>query len=815
MLRDTIYGLRVFRRSPGFAAVAVLSLALGIGANVTVFALVNALFLHPLPVADPARLVLVHTTAERGPGYLPVSFPNYESYRDQAACWSSLAAFLPITVSLSGDGGEPAEANGAIVTGNYFATLGVRAALGRTFLPEESLPSGGPPIVVLADSLWRSRFGADPKILGRTIRINGQGLTVIGVAPAAFTGISTLESSQLWVPVSLHQQILPSALRPFFTLRRPLVFLLVGRLRGGVTVGQAQREMSALAERLAREYPDANRGKTAALVPLESATVSANEQGIYLRAGSLLMGVVALVLLIACANVASMLLARGALRQREMAVRLALGATRGRLLRQILTESLLLALAAGVLSLAIAASARKLFLVFETPFLPPTLAVPLDFRVWGFALLASLLATLVCGLAPALQASRSAPISALRGDYQATAAGLRRFGLRSFLVAAQVALSCLCLVGTALFLISLRNAQRIDPGFEREKLMVASFDLDEVGYGEGQGQELLSRIVQRAKALPGVRSAAVAGTLNLDPDAGRLLRTAVLEGRGMSPEESPVVQVNAVGTGYFETLGIPILSGRPFTDADRQGARGVVIINRKMAAQLWPGADPVGARIMFLPEKETVEVVGVARDAKYNSLGEETPFYVYRPLLQSYASSATLHVRTAGRPDPLVETLRSEVQKLSPSLPLVRPMTIARVISRQLAAPRMGASLLAFFGGVALVLTVVGLSGLVAYSVSQRYREIGIRMALGASSRAVVRLFLGQVLIVFACGLACGLAGAFAATRWLSGLLFGIDAGDPSALLYAALLLTTASFAAAYVPVRRAARLSPALLLRR
>jgi len=814
LIRDMAYGLRLFVRSPGFAVVAVLSLALGIGANVTVFALMNALFLRPVAVADPGRLVLVHTVSTQGPGYFPVSFPNYEDYRDGSSVWSGLAAYQPVAVSLAG-GGEPVQVDAGLVSGNFFDVLGVEAALGRTFSPEESRTESGPPVVVLSDALWRSRFGADPGEIGKTLLINGLGFTVIGVAPAAFTGVGRLESQKLWVPLSAHGQILPSIYRPFFTLRRPLLFLPVGRLKEGVSLERAQAEMGALAARLARDFPDANRGRSLALIPLDRATISANEQGPFLAAGSLLLALVALVLLIACANVAGMQLARASGRRREMAVRLAVGATRGRLVRQLLAESLVLALVAGGVGVLLAVWARRALLGFENPILPATLEVPLDVRVLLFAFGVSLLAAFVFGLAPALQASRSAPIAALRGDFDAAAAGFRRFGLRSVLVAGQVALSTVCLVGTALFLWSLHNALKIDPGFTTDDLLAVTFDLDGQGLGPEEGRQLVRRIVERVEALPGVRSAAVAASLPLDPDAPRLMRTAVLEGGGKTVEESPIVQMNTVGMGYFDTLGIPVLAGRAFTEEDRQGGRAVVVVNRTMAEKLWPGESPVGRRMTFLPENEVVEVAGVARDAKVNSLGEETPLYVYRPLAQSWAARLTLHVRTTGRPELVLEPVLRTLRTLAPGVPLLRPSTFPQVLGRQLALPRLGAVLLAFFGGAALLLTLVGLAGLVAFSVSQRVKEIGLRMALGARRGQVVALFLREVLVVFACGLAIGLAGAYALSRSLAGLLYGIDAGDPTALVATALLLTAAALAASWWPVRKAAAVEPVLLLRR
>ncbi|HEY6320527.1 MAG TPA: ABC transporter permease, partial [Thermoanaerobaculia bacterium] len=565
LLRDVRYGVRMAWRAPAWSAVAIGSLALGIGANTAVFTLLNALFLRPLPLRAPAELVEVFTQRDTAPGHLPVSFPNYEDFRDHTAAWSSLAAFMPVSVSVStARAPVPLQLDAAIVTGNFFDTLGVLPGRGRLLRPQEDKPPGAHPVVVLSDGLWHRRFAADPGIVGQAIEIDGQGFTVVGVAAPGFSGLSVLNATELWVPVAMHQQILPSAIRRYFPLRRPLMFSLVGRLRPGIGLSRAEAEMRALAAELARRYPDANEGRTVSLLPLTRTTIGPDDRSTYLKAGAVLMAVVALVLLVACANVANLLLARAAGRRREMALRLALGARRAQLLRQLFAESLVLALAAGVLGLLFALWTRRVFVTFDSPYLPAALDLGLDGRVLAFSLAVSLGAALLFGLVPAAHSARVDLTAMLKDAPAAAGVKLGRFGLHDLLIVVQMALSLVCVIGTALFLLSLRNAGRIDPGFERENLLVLSFDLDGRSYQEAAARPWLRRVVERVAALPGVRSAAVAASVNLDPNQMRILRTTVIEGRGTAPEDHPTVHVNIVGPGYFATLGIPIQRGRGF-----------------------------------------------------------------------------------------------------------------------------------------------------------------------------------------------------------------------------------------------------------
>jgi putative ABC transport system permease protein len=809
-LRDLRHSVRGLARRPTFTAVALLSLALGIGANTAIFTAIKAVFLQSFPVREPERLVAVFTSLEGMQALLPVSYPNFVDLRDRGRTFSALITATPISLSLSGGGGEPERIDGEMVSGGYFDVLRVRAARGRTFLPEEDSTPGGHPVVVLSYGLWQRRFAADPNILGRTLSLNGHPFTVIGLAARGFRGTDGLTASDFWVPLMMHEQVMRRRVRPFFEQRRATLLGVIGRLGPGVTLAQAQADLRRVGRDLAREYPEADEGRTLAAVPVLQALVDPNERQGYVKAGFVLAAMVGVVLLVACANVANMLLARAAGRRREIAVRLAIGAARRQLVRQLLLESVVLALAAGALGLLLASWSRGLVAGLQTPYLPATVDLSLDARVLLFTFGLSLATAFLFGLVPALQASRPEMVTALKGNETRAEGG--RLPLRNLLVVAQVALSLVSLIGATLFLLSLRNALRIDPGFDSDHLLTASFDLDSSGYDEARGEQLLQRMVERARTLPGVRNAAVAESLVL---AGQTLRrTIAVEGREPRPDESLIVQPNAVGLGYFDTLGIPLVRGRDFTLADRAGGQHVTIINRTMAERLWPGTDPIGRRFSMKPTNETVTVVGVVQDVKYNSLGEEPQLAIYLPIAQSYSSAATLHVRTSGKPGELAGPVRSALRELEPGLPLISVRSFPEVLDALLWVPRAGAVLLAIFGALAMVLAVLGIYGVMSYSVTRRHREIGIRMALGAERRNVILLFLGEGARMIATGLVLGLLLAFLSSRLIVTLLYGVEARNVLAFGGPALLLAAVAVLATYVPARQATAINPMIVMR-
>jgi macrolide transport system ATP-binding/permease protein len=814
-MQDLRYGARMLAKKPALTAVAVISLALGIGANTTIFTLINAVFLNPLPVAEASRVMTVFGTDEKNRGdqfnFMPVSHPNFEDYRKQNDVFSGLVAFMGVGMSLS-TGGEPEQVNGLMASGDYFDVLGVKAATGRVFGAEEDRTPGAHPVVVLGHGLWQRRFGGDRSIVGKQITLNNQSFTVIGVAPENFRGTFAIGNTDFWVPTAMHDQVLTGIAREWFTSRRAVLFNVVGRLKPGVTKEQAEAAMKAIGARLEREYPNDNEQRSVMLMPLTEAAINPNFRAVFVRAGGLLMTVVALVLLIACANVANLLLARATARKREMAVRAALGAGRARIVRQLLTESVLLALIGGGAGLFVAYWGRDLLWSFRPPFFDEN-AIDLSFdpRVLGFTLLVSLLTGLLFGLAPALSVSRPDLVTELKDRGSQPQQG-RRFSLRNLLVVAQVALSLVALVGAGLFVKSLRNAQQINPGFETERLAVMTFDVGAQGYSNERGQEFYRQVQERVAGVTGVESAAVATN---PPFGGSFLRSVFVEGQEPTPGGRGILtSVNTVGLGYFETMGIPVLKGRDFAATDRENTPRVAVVNEAMARRFWPGVEVVGQRFRFHGDEVATEVVGVVKDSTIFNLGEDPRPQAYLPLLQSYQPQVTLHMRTAGRPESVLGAVRREVQALDRNLPLQNVNTVGEIIAQALWAPRMGAGLLGLFGLLALLLAGVGLYGVISYSVGQRTQEIGVRMALGARGGDILRMVVGQGLVLVVVGVGVGAAAALALTRPVSTLLYSVNAADP--LIYAgvAAVLVMTALVACYVPARRAMKVDPLVALR-
>jgi predicted permease len=698
-----------------------------------------------------------------------------------------------------------------LASGNYFDLLGIRAAYGRTFLPEEDGRPGAHPVVVVSHRFWEENLGGDPRAVGRAITLNGSGYTVIGILPETFTGTDVGLAPQLWIPMAMNRQIQPSAQFNWYETRRGLFLNGIGRLKPGVTRAAAQAEVSTIGLRLQRDYPQDNKGRTCELVPLSEAALGpGGRQGI-MAGGGLLMAVVGLVLLIACANVSNLLLAQAAARRREIAVRLSQGAVRGRLIRQLLTESLLLALLGGAVGLLIALWVQHLLpkLIPQGPF-PLDLDLPMDLRVLAFSLAISLLTGLLFGLVPALQASKADLVSALKSQAESKAGGrFRGFGLRGILVAGQMALSVVSLIAAGLFVRSLGQMQRIDPGFPSERLAVAGFDVGLQGWSQSRGEQFYRDVQERIAGVPGVASVALG---QAGPFQDAIFHSVFLEG-AESANNGVLMQVNTVIPEYFDTVGIQVLRGRAFNETDRKGSLPVVIVNQTMAETYWPGQDPIGKRFHFFGE-EPVQVVGVARNIKYNNPGENPQPYVYEPLGQRYITNVTLVVRSEGSPDKVLPAVQREIRRMAPTMPLVGVSTVPDLLSNSLWLPRAGASLLALFGVLALGLAAVGLYGVMSFSVAQRSREIGVRMALGAQQADVLRLVLRQGLTVVGVGLAVGLLLALAATRLLAGMLFGISPTDPMAFGFTAAVLALVAFGATLIPALRAISIPPILAIR-
>ncbi len=814
--QDVRYGLRMLFRNPGFTLVAVLSLALGIGANTTIFTLVNTVLLHPIPVQDPERLVSLFTTDEKTKdsqfNLLQTSHLNYNDYRDQNDVFEETAAYVGSAINLSG-GGEPEQIGGDLVSGNFFSLLGVQPALGRSFLLEEDKVDGSHPVTVLSDRLWRRRFAADPSIVGKTITLNGQSFTVVGVAPRGFQGVNTLGGPDLWVPMAMHGQILSGFLAENYDDRRALLFNAIARLKPGVTIHQAEGALRTIASRLEKEYPTPNKGRSVTLLPLSQSTVNPNLRRLFVMAGGLLMTVVALVLLIACANVANLLLARATARRKEIAIRLSMGAGRFRLVRQLMTESVVLALLGGAAGLLVAFWARDILLAFRPPqAFFGQFDLDLDGRVLLFALLVSIATGVVFGVVPALQASRPDLVVELKERTGQPGQSGHRVNLRGLLVVAQVALSLVSLIGAGLFLRSLRNTERIDPGFDAQNLLTLSFDVGAQGFDRVRGEEYHRRLLETVKAIPGVRSAALSANL---PMGGGIGRTVFPEGQ--EPGAGAVGQfttANEISVGYFETLAVSLRRGRDITEMDREGAPLVVVINEAMAKQFWKGEDALGKRFKFFGDQEFRQVVGVVEDTKIFTLGEDPQPQAYVPVLQSFNPFMTLNVRARDNGEALLPTLRRQVQALQPTMPLTNVQTAGELISQVLWAPRMGAALLGIFGLIALTLAAIGIYGVMSYSVNQRTVEFGLRMALGARPSDVLGMVLRQGMLLVACGLLIGIVTALLATRLVGALLVGLSATDPLTFALISLLLAGVAALAGYVPARRATRVDPMVALR-
>jgi macrolide transport system ATP-binding/permease protein len=813
LLQDLKYGLRMLVKSPGFTLVAVLSLALGIGANTAIFSLINAVLLRPLPVTDVVSLAAVSTTDQRNPGNLPISHLNFKDLRAQNAAFTDMGAFTFAAVNYSA-GRESEQIPAQLVTSNYFSLLGTQPALGRGFLPEEEAKAT--PVAVLSQGFWQRSLGSDPQIVGKTITLNRTPFTIVGVAPKNFSGTLLGGGPSVWLPISMHLVAQPGF--DWYDTRRGLFLFGFGRLKPGTTIEQARSNLRAVFANLERTFPVDNKGRSATAVPLLDARLNPNGEGpnLVVQLSSTLMVVVGIVLLIACINIANLLLARASKRRREVAIRLALGANRSRLISQLLTESVMLSILGGAAGLLIAYWTLDAIVAAKLPLpFPVDDTLALDARVLIFTAALAVLTGVLFGLAPALQASKADVVPVLKNELVPSGAGARGLlgflSLRQILVVLQVAASLVSLIAAGLFLRDLNHAQAIDPGFETKGVLVMDFNLGREGYTPERGGVFYDQLVERVGALPGVRGAAIAQSA---PLAGGISRSIFPEGADTTTRDRILVQVNTVGLGYFQTIGIPIVHGRDFTRADTVTSPKVVVVNQTMAQQFWKGEEALGKRFKFFGDADYTTVIGVARDSKYNGVAEEPLPFIYQALLQDYTPAGTLHVRSAGDAASLAAPVRREVQQLDPTLSLFDVRTLEEQVGESLQPQKMNVVLLGVFGVLALLLAAIGLYGVASYSVSQRTREIGVRMALGARPSSVLALVLGHGMILVGAGLTVGLVVAYVVSSFTQALFAGVSPHDPATFIVTAAGLGAIALLATYVPARRATRIDPLIALR-
>src|SRR5438552_408037 len=806
LFNDIRYGVRSLLKRPGFTAIAVITLALGIGANTAIFSVVNTLLLRPLPFKEPARLVQVwEANYKRGRNTMEVSYPNFADWRDQNQVFEQIAAYSDKTFNLT-DTGEPERIQGEIVSPSIFPLLGIKPVLGRVLLPEEDHPNKVFS-VVMSERLWRRLFNSNPQIIGRTIRLNSESFTVVGVVPNITDLFDLPTDAEVWVPIS----------HSFgFNNRYGHYLDVVARLKPGVTREQAQANMDTIAGALAAQYPSSNVDHAVRLLPWQHQVV-----GDFMLAVLVLLGAVLFVLLIASANVANMLLARAASRKREVAIRTALGAGRWRIVRQLLTESLLLSALGGAVGLLLALWGVYLLVAFGPADLPRAREVALDGRVLTFTLAVSLLTRIIFGLVPALQASRLDLNEALKesGRSATGSAGHRR--MRSLLVVSEIALSLVLLVGAGLLMRSFLKLQAVNPGFNPNSVLTMKVSLRGPNYQKAEPiiafhDQLLNQI----KALPGVQSVATRSYIPIAPDDGYANLSFAIEGRLPSPANRSNAFYNAVSPDYFQTMEIPVLKGRPFDARDDRKAQNAIIINETLARRYFPGEDPVGRR-MTLNDKNPKEedwatIVGIVKDTKPRAqdLTSSPVAEMYMPFAQQPQSSMALMIRATNNPESVAAAVRREVQALDKNQLVHSIRTLESVMSEAVAAPRFRTSLLGVFAVVALILAMVGIYGVMSYAVTQRTREIGIRMALGARAADVLKLIvrngMGPVLL----GVALGLAGAIGLTRLTVSLLFGVTPTDAVTLATVTVGLVLVALIACCIPARRATKVDPLVALR-
>jgi len=809
LLQEIRYSLRVIAKSPGFAAIAILTLALGIGANTTIFSWINSALLNPVPgISNPDEVVSL-TLNKPGEKPFPLTYPDIEALRKGQQSLAGITACGFAQTSLAGKG-KPERVWGMVASANYFDVLGVRPILGRGFLPEEDEKPGGAPVAVISYRLWQARFGSNPEIVGQTIGINQHPYTIVGVTPAVFQGSQTGVRTDIWVPMMMEAQFEP--LGDLLNDHHQFWLLAFGRLKPGIRLEQAQQEMTLRLKQEVESYPEEHKGhENVTVYPLWRNPFGLNQFLSTLL--PILMCIAGMVLLLACANVANLMLVRSVGRRREIAIRLSLGASRWQLVRQLLVESLILALAGGVVALLITFWTQGTLMKFmpATDY-PVSLSVKADRTVLLATLGISVLTGVIFGILPALRASREAPVAVLKEDTGSASVGVKKARLASGLVVAQISLSLLLLVCAGLFIRSFLSAQLINPGFNSHNVLIATYDLFTAGYSEASGTEFDRQLAAKLEAQPGIQSVALTNRVPLGFGGGS---TSVKpEGYVSQSDESMETEDAIITPNYFRTLQIPIVEGRDFTLQDSAKSQRVAIVNQEFVNRYWPRQGAIGKRLYSDLPKEWLTVVGVARNNKVNWLNEKPTPFVYLPLYQMYTPSLIINARVIGDPLTFAKTIENTVHELNSDLAVFDVTTLE--LRNQFASfgQRVAGAFVGAFGLLALVLAAVGIYGVTAYSTRQRTHEIGIRIALGAAKHDVLRLVLGHGLRLTLGGVGLGLTLSFVLTRFVGSLLLGVTSTDALTFSSVAMLLCAVALLACFLPARRAMRVDPIVALR-
>jgi predicted permease len=800
--QDIRYSLRMIAKAPGYAAIVILTLALGIGANSTIFSWINSALLNPVPgISNPREVVSL--TQGKPEDYLGFSYPDIQALRDGQQSFTGITACIFTPMSFTGKG-KPERVWGMVASANYFDVLGVHPILGRGFLPADDEKPAGSPVAVISYRLWQTHFAANPNIVGQHVEINQHSYTIVGVTPAEFQGSQTGLRMEIWVPIMMAPQLIPGD--DLLHDHHNFWLFAFGRLKPGVTLQQAQAEMSLLLKREAKNYPEEHKGHDSVTVyPLWRNPFSFNIFFSVLL--PTLMAIAGLVLLLACANVANLMLVRSAGRRREIAIRMSLGASRWRLVRQLLVESLMLALAGGAVALLITLwTAGTLMKFLPATDFPISLIVRADRNVLLATMLISLLTGVIFGILPALRASSIAPVAVLKEDTGSASGGPRKVRLASALVVAQISLSLLLLICAGLFIRSFLRAQQIDLGFNPRNMVIASYDLFPAGYSDASGAEFDRQLVAKLESLPGIQSVALASRL---PGFSPGSTSVKPEGYVPQPNESTEMPMAIVTPNYFQTMQIPLVQGRDFTLQDSRNSQRAVIVSEAFVNRYWPHQQPLGKRLNQGVTHEWCTVVGVARDSKMTGLADKPTPFVYLPLYQVYQAAMIVTARVAGDPLAYGKTVEHTFRDLNAGL-VVFDVTSLEASEQISSFPqRIAGTFVGAFGLLALLLAAVGIYGVTAYTTRQRTHEIGIRMALGANKEDILRLVLGHALRLILVGVALGLAASFALTRYLSSLLLGVTSTDALTFSSVALLLCAVALLACFLPARRAMRLDP------